>query len=119
MKTKQRISVASAKGKGRRLQQWVRDKLLAHFDKQWQPDDCKSTSMGAQGEDVQLSPHARATFPYSIECKSLKAIAVYKFYEQAQANSGKYEPLVIVKMNGKKPLAIVDAERFISLHNPY
>lgn len=116
---KKRISTASCKQKGRKLQQWVRDKLLAHFDKQWQPDDCKSTSMGASGEDILLSPFARSLFKYSIECKSLKSIAVYKFYEQAESNAKSYTPLVFIKMNGKKPLVLVDAEKFINLHNPY
>lgn len=117
--TKKRISVRSAKQKGRSFQQWVRDKILEHFDKQLEPDDVKSTSMGAGGEDILLSPRARGIFRYSIECKSLKSIAVYKFYEQAKANCKGYNPLVFIKMNGKKPLAVVDAEYFISLHNPY
>jgi len=68
--------------------------------------------MGAGGEDIQLSPAARKLFPYSVECKSLKAIAVYKYYEQAEANCGKYEPLVVIKANRKKPLVLVDAEYF-------
>lgn len=110
---------SSAKAKGRIFQQWIRDKLLAHYEKQLEPDDIKSTSMGAGGEDILLSPKARSFFRYSIECKSLKSIAVYKFYEQAKSNCGKHEPVVFIKMNGKKPLAIVDAEKFISLHNPY
>lgn len=114
------MKTSSAKAKGRTFQQWVRDKLLAHYDKQWEEGDCKSTSMGAQGEDIQLSPFARKYFNYSIECKSLKSIAVYNYYEQAKTNTKKgCNPLVFIKANGKKPLVVVDAELFISLHNPY
>ena len=40
-----------------------------------EPDDIKSTSMGAGGEDVQLSPAARAVYPIQIECKNLAKIA--------------------------------------------
>jgi len=120
MKDKKKgITTSSAKQKGRLLQQWVRDKILKHFDKQLQPDDVRSTGMGQQGEDIQLSPKARGLFNYSVECKSLKAIAVYKYFEQATTNKGSSCPLVVIKMNGKKPLAIVDAEHFISLINPY
>ena len=43
----------SAKQKGRKLQQWVRDKLIELLD--IHPENVKSTSMGAGGEDVILS----------------------------------------------------------------
>jgi len=77
-------------------------------------DDVKSTSMGAQGEDVQLSPAARKHFPFSVEAKSYATFAVYKHYEQAKANAKDgCEPLLIIKGNRKKPLAVVDAEWFI------
>lgn len=105
---------SSAKNKGRLFQQWVRDLILKVF-KKLEPDDCRSTSMGAGGEDILLSPKARKLFPYSVECKSLKSIAVYKFYEQASVNSGKFEPLVFIKANNKTPLAIVDAAHFVKL----
>ena len=62
------IKPSSSKAKGRRLQQAVRDGILEAFPA-LEPDDVKSTSMGAGGEDVQLSPAARKLFPYQIECK--------------------------------------------------
>ena len=34
--------------------------------------------------------------------------------KSAQANSGDHEPIVFIKKNGKKPLAVVDAEHFIN-----
>lgn len=108
------ISPQSAKAKGRRLQQWVRDEILKRF-KSLTQDDVRSTSMGAGGEDVQLSSAARKQFPYSVECKSKKSIAIYGLYEQAAANSGSHEPLLIVKADRKKALAIVDAEHFFDL----
>jgi hypothetical protein len=102
----------SAKGKGRRLQQWARDKVLLLFP-DLEPDDVRSTSMGAGGEDVLLSPAARKLFPFSVECKNLKAIAAYKFYEQAKANCPKgSEPLVVMKQNNSPPLVLVSAEWF-------
>jgi hypothetical protein len=101
---------SSAKMKGRKHQQWVRDRLL-EFAPQLEKDDVKSTSMGAQGEDVQLSPAARKVYPWNIECKSLASIACYGWYEQAAAH-GTYEPVVVIKANHKKPLVVVDAEYF-------
>lgn len=107
------MKTQSKKQKGRILQQWVRDYILKSFPI-LEPDDVKSTSMGAGGEDVLLSPAARRYFPYSVECKSLASIAVYKYYEQCKANAGEYEPLVVIKANRKKPLVLLDAEYFFN-----
>jgi len=70
--------------------------------------------MGAAGEDIMLSPNARESFPYSIECKNTERTNIWKSYSQACANSGVHEPLLIVKRNNHKPLAVVDAEHFIN-----
>lgn len=109
------IKPSSAKAKGRRHQQWVRDQILALFPK-LEPDDVRSTSMGAGGEDILLSSAARKLFPYSVECKALKSIGVYKFMEQAEANCpSKAEPIAIIKADRQKPLAVIDAEHFFKL----
>jgi hypothetical protein len=102
----------SAKAKGRKFQQWVRDALLDRFFNLL-PDDIRSTSMGAGGEDILLSPAARKCIPYSIECKHHAKFAIYKVYEQAQENCGKHTPLAFIKADHKRPLALVDAEFFI------
>ena len=104
----------SAKAKGRKFQQWVRDLILNTFDDYLEPDDCTSRSMGASGEDILLSPRARQYLPFSIECKFRKKVAIYDYYEQAVANSEEYEPLLFIKANNKKPLAVVDAEYFVN-----
>ncbi len=72
--------------------------------------------MGAGGEDILLSPAARRFLPISIECKSHARYAIYNDYEQARANAEKYEPVVIIKQNNSKPLAIVDLDYFLRLH---
>jgi hypothetical protein len=105
------MKTSSAKAKGRNLQKWVANQLLA-FEPTLEPDDIKSTSMGAGGEDVMLSPAARRVYPWQIECKSYARIAVYDFYNQA-CSHGAHEPVVFIKQNQHKPLAIVDAEYFI------
>ena len=105
----------SAKAKGRALQQWVVDKLveLLGFD----PEDLESRPMGSNGEDIIMGVQSRKQFPYSIECKNQESVNVWKAYEQSQENCKAYEPLVIIKRNRTKPLALVDAEYFIRLHN--
>ncbi len=107
------ISARSSKAKGRRLQQWFRDQILARW-KGLEPDDVRSTSMGAGGEDIQLSPHARSLLPLSIECKNLNSMALFKWYDQAVVNAPKgAEPIVVAKANHRKPVVIVDAEYFL------
>jgi hypothetical protein len=103
---------SSAKAKGRRLQQWVRD-LILHYSPSLEPDDVKSTGMGQQGEDVQLSPAARKQYPISIECKSRASFAFYKDYDQAVVNCpDNCEPVLIAKANHRPPVVIIDAEWF-------
>ena len=104
----------SKKAKGRRLQQWVRDLLIEKLEVH--PEDIESRSMGAGGEDLIMSRSAREKFPYSIECKNQESLNIWKSYEQAQQNSGNYEPIVIIKRNNVKPLVLVDADYFIQLH---
>lgn len=104
----------SAKQKGRKLQQWVRDKLIELLG--IHPENVRSTSMGAGGEDIIMSKEARDAFPYSIECKCQEALNIWKAYDQASANCGEHEPLVIIKRNRSKTLAVVEAEYFINLH---
>ena len=101
----------SAKAKGRRLQQWVRDQLIEQLEVH--PEDIESRSMGAGGEDLIMARDARQKFPFSIECKNQEKLNIWDAYEQACANSKDYEPIVFIKKNGKKPLVVLDAEYFI------
>ena len=107
------MKTQSAKAKGRRFQQWVRDQLIEQLNVH--PEDIESRSMGAGGEDLIMARAARAKFPYSIECKNQESVNVWKSYEQAVENSGNYEPIVIIKRNKSKPLVLIDAEHFVSL----
>ncbi len=109
------MKTQSAKAKGRRLQQWFRDLLIEKLEVH--PEDIESRSMGAGGEDLIMARAARKKFPYSIECKNKESINVWKSYEQAQENSGDYEPIVVLKRNKSKPLVLVDADYFVRLHN--
>ena len=103
----------SAKAKGRKLQKWFRQRLIDTL--KLHPDDVESRSMGAGGEDIMLSTKARNMFPYSVECKNQESLNVWKAFEQAEHNSGVYQPLLIIKRNRKEPLAVVEANHFMEL----
>ena len=104
----------SAKHKGRQLQKWVVQQLIETFD--IHPEDIKSCSMGAGGEDIVMSRAAREKFNYSIECKNVEKLNIWDAYDQAKANCGNYEPIVVMKKNGKQPLVVIDAKSFIELN---
>ncbi len=108
------MKTQSAKAKGRKLQQQVRDVLIEELE--IHPEDIESRSMGAGGEDLIMSRAAREKFPYSIECKNQERVNVWAAYDQAAENSGDYEPLVIIKKNRTKALCLVDLESFVKLH---
>ncbi len=110
-----RMKTQSAKAKGRRLQQWIRDQLIEKLEVH--PEDIESRSMGAGGEDLIMARAAREKFPYSVECKNQEKMNVWESYSQATDNSGDYEPIVVIKRNNHKPLVVVDAEYFVRLHN--
>jgi len=107
------MKTQSRKAKGRRLQQQFRDLLIEKLD--IDPEDIESRSMGAGGEDLIMSKAARTKFPYSIECKNQERLNIWSAWEQANGNKGLYEPLVVIKKNGVRPLIVVDAENFLEM----
>ena len=106
---------SSAKAKGRHLQGWTRKKLIEEYG--IHEEDIKTAVMGESGEDIKMARAAREKFPFSIECKNTERLNVWQAYDQAKENCGKYEPIVVMKKNRKKPLVVIDAEAFIKLMN--
>tara|TARA_R110000765_G_scaffold136938_1_gene236334 strand:+ start:316 stop:657 length:342 start_codon:yes stop_codon:yes gene_type:complete len=104
----------SAKAKGRNLQKNVRDLILEKFN-QLEEDDVRSTSMGASGEDLLLSPAARKLFPFSVECKNQESLNIWSAIEQAENNSGNHTPLVIFKRNRTKTYAVLEFDKLLKL----
>jgi len=108
------MKTQSAKAKGRKLQQWTRDRLIESL--RIHPEDIESRSMGAGGEDLIMARAARKIFPYSIECKNQEKVNIWSAHAQASENCGDYTPLVVLKRNNSKPLVLIDAQAFIDLH---
>ena len=106
----------SAKNKGKRLQNKVRDLILEKFN-QLEPDDVRSVTMGESGEDILLSPAARKLFPFSTECKNQEKINIWSSLEQAESNSGKHIPIVIFKRNRSKTYVALEFEKLLELLN--
>jgi len=80
------IKTSSAKAKGRKFQQSIRDRILEAFADELEKDDVLSTSMGASGVDVQLSPLAQKVFPISVEAKATRKHPAMAEMRQAKSN---------------------------------
>ena len=87
------MKTSSKKAKGRKLQDFVRDKLRGLFNN-LEEDDIKSAIMGESGEDIKLSPAARKLIPYSFECKNQERLNVWSSLEQAEENCLLQNPVV-------------------------
>ena len=106
----------SAKNKGKRLQNKVRDLILEKVN-QLEPDDVRSVTMGESGEDILLSPAARKLFPFSTECKNQEKLNIWSSLEQAETNSGNHIPIVIFKRNRSKTYVALEFEKLLELLN--
>jgi len=110
------MKTRSAKNKGKRLQNNIRDLILEKFQ-QLEEDDVRSTTMGDSGEDVLLSPAARKLFPFSVECKNQEKLNIWSSIEQAESNSSNHTPLVIFKRNRTKTYAVLEFDKLLKLLN--
>ena len=105
----------SAKNKGRRFQQKIRDFFLK-LRPELKFDDVRSTSMGAPGEDILFSPRARDVFPYSVECKCVERLNIWEAIQQARENAGEYTPLVAFSKNNEQTWVAIPIEEFGRLY---
>ena len=105
----------SKKAKARYLQNLVKDRIKKLFPSLG-PDDIRCSLMSENGADVKLtSLMARKLFPYSVEAKNRQDYKqLYNAFKQAKKHTA-LEPLLVVKMNREKPLAIIDLEHFFKL----
>lgn len=108
------MRISSAKAKGRRLQQYVVEQILANTD--LKETDVRSTAMGQSGLDVQLSEAARKVFNFAVECKSQERFkGLYEVYQQAETNKEGMTPIVVIKSNRQIPLVLISADSFFKL----
>ena len=105
----------SRKAKARYLQNLVKERIMRLFPPLTK-DDIRCAMMSENGADIKLmSLTARKLFPYNVETKNRKDFkTIYKHYKQTHGH-GPLEPLLIIKSNKEKPLAIIDMEHFFNL----
>lgn len=95
---------ASAKAKGRRLQNEVRDRIKERWG--FEPD---TAVMGEKGKDVKDE-----RLPYSIECKNVEKLNLWAAWQQAKDNLFEGDtPVVVFTRNRADTLAVVPLDWFI------
>lgn len=117
---RKKMSVHSAKAKGRRLQQWVAEKISNLLNEPWGKDTCiASREMGQNGPDIRLTGHLRSLFPYCVECKYQEKWNIPAWVAQAKENLSKEKDLhnwlLFIKRNRADALVVLDAEVFFQI----
>lgn len=108
------IKLRSAKAKGKRLEKLIQSKVLEIFPELSPYVDVRVNIGAEAGSDLKLSPKAREVFNFAVEAKYREVFkGMYKFYDQAAAQEG--QPLLVLKMNQRNPLAVVDLDYFFKL----
>ena len=108
------MKASSSKAKGRRLQDFVRDRLRSMFSS-LEEDDIKAAIMGESGEDIKLSPAARKIIPYSFECKNQERLNIWSSLEQAEENSNDRTPILVFRRNRSKTYVAIEVDSFLNL----
>jgi len=111
------MKTRSAKNKGKRLQNQVRDKIITAYPT-LNKDDVKSTTMGESGTDIQLSTEAKRLFPFSIECKNQEKLSIWSSLNQGEKNCHpNTTSLLVFKRNRSKIYAVLEFDEFLRLIN--
>jgi len=119
---RRKISIQSAKAKGRRLQQWTAQKISDITGQEYGKDlDIDSRPMGQAGCDVILRGEAKKLFPFAVECKSQEKKSIpFDWVEQAKNNTSDFKTwLLFIKRKGEKPVVVMDADFFFELYKEF
>lgn len=113
--TDTKSSTKTNKAKGRRLQNWMAEKIREIT--QLPKTDVAPAVMGESGMDIKLSQKARELFPYAVECKNVERLNIWKAIEQAEYNARteKLKPLVVFKRNNTDKFVVLKATDFLEL----
>ena len=109
------MTPTSKKRKSALLQNLVRDKILKAFP-HLKKKDVSTANIGQNGSDILLSKTARKLVGVNFECKNQnKMKTIYNWYKQSSKNSNKLMSCVVMKMNTRQPLVVIDLDDFMDL----
>jgi len=109
------MKTRSAKAKGRKLQDFVRDIFRDIFRDKLEEDDITSRQMGGAGTDIVFTPSARKLIPFDIEAKNQERFNLNEAMNQAIENSKEGRIPVVVYSRNKDDVYI--SIKFMDLIN--
>jgi len=112
------VKTSSCKAKGRKLQQWVAQKISDLIGYPWGKDELiASREMSQSGTDIRLIGDALKAFPFSVETKAQESWSVHQWVEQAKSNQiAGTDWILFAKRNRSNPIVIMDAETFFKIY---
>jgi len=105
------VKTRSAKSKGRRLQNQVREDLICALG--IHPKLIRCALMGENGADIK---DVSGKLPIAIECKNTESLSIWGALAQAEANCDDgLTPCLVFKRNKSKTYAAIPWEYFLAL----
>lgn len=114
---KRRITVKSAKAKGRKFQQFVAERISVFTGIPFGKDELiRSREMGQSGVDIVLLGRALDLFPFSVEAKNQEKISLWAWIKQAKENQKEgTDWLLFCKRNREDPIVVMDMGVFFKI----
>ena len=111
------MKIRSAKGKGKRLQNMIAERISELTGLPCGPDcPIESRQASQNGADIRLDMEARKLFPFTIECKNTETWSLPSAIKQAKANQYPHtEWMVVLSKNRHRPIVCLDAEVFFQI----
>jgi len=106
----------SAKAKGRRLQQHIRDLIIQVFN--YDPELVKCAIMGEKGVDVMaLNTVLADPLHVAFEAKAVESFSLPACWKQAETNARAVgrRPVLVTRRNNSEALAVVTLEHLLTL----
>jgi len=110
-------TVQSRKAKGRRLQQYIANKLSELTGIKWGSEELiRSREGGQSGTDVVLIGKALEILPISIECKNQEKFNIPAWIKQSKKNQTDGTDWVLIcKRNHEDPVVVISDEYYFRL----
>ena len=108
------MNTASAKAKGRRLQQHVVKRILDTFPA-LSDKDVVSVPMGVNDADVRLSEAAQKVFNFAVECKNTERLNLWDSLKQCENDKRDGVPLFIFKRNRSDVYCVLKFDELLNL----
>ncbi len=114
---KRRITIRSAKNKGKKFQNWIASQFSELSGIPWGLDlDIESRQMGMRGTDIIFRGKAKEMFKYSIEAKNCEQFSLPAWVKQAKDNKQEdTDWLLFITKNHFDKMVVMDASTFFNL----